>query len=231
MEHNKNNVIIYSGGLDSTVLLYYIINILKERDIHLLTFDYGQKNGEMERKCAAYHFQELSDMGFVKSWNVMNMTEYAEMVKRSKCSLTNSTINNTDLFKDKVPVAYVPNRNLTMLTYAATYCEIVGGKKVYYGAHNSDTEANFWDCTSQFVSNLNNLLGLNISNPISIEAPFINSNKDFILETGIKLGVDFTKTYTCYEGKEIPCGKCLSCIGRIESFKKIKERDPIVYAK
>lgn len=226
----NNNVIIVSGGLDSVVLLHHICKDLNERNVHVLTFDYGQRISR-EIECSKYHADLLRAEGYVKDHTILNLSVFKDIAKNS--AITNTNIRVPSASEDlgnAQPVTYVPFRNLLFLTFAAAHAESNNGSTVYYGAQNADEHSGYWDTNSQFLNTVNSVFGLNRKNHIQVKAPFIKQDKDYIVTVGHKLGVDFSKTHTCYNGTEIACGNCVSCANRIQSFLNAGLVDPIKYA-
>ena len=126
------------------------------------------------------------------------------------------------------PITYVPNRNMIFLSLAAAYAETRGVAEAYYGAQQHDIYG-YWDTTSQFLGRLNELFQLNRQTPIQIKAPFVNYSKTDILRTGLALAVDYSVTWSCYEGQETACGRCPTCVERLNAFAEIGIADPIPY--
>ncbi len=127
-------------------------------------------------------------------------------------------------------LAYVPNRNTVMLSIAAGYAESIGAEIILYGAALADDTSGFWDCTGQYLELFNTVLGLNRKNTIQVQAPLIKKSKKEIIQYGIELGADFSKTLTCYNGGEIACGRCPACAARIRGFVDAGYQDPVPYA-
>lgn len=224
-----NSVVIVSGGLDSVVLLHHICKELNERKVHVLTFDYGQRITR-EIDCAIYHADLLHSEGYVSSHKVLDLSVFGELTTGS--ALTNRSIDVPSVTQDlgnAQPVTYVPFRNLLFLTFAAAHAESNKGSTIYYGAQNADEHSGYWDTNSTFLNNVNKVYNLNRKNPIVVKAPFITQDKESIVRTGKRLGVDFSKTHTCYNGTEIACGTCVSCANRIQAFINAGEADPIRY--
>jgi len=224
-----NNVVIVSGGLDSVVLLHHICKDLNERNINVLTFDYGQRI-KREISCAEYHADLLCKEGYINSHKILDLSVFGEFTKKS--ALTNNSIDIPKVTEDlgnAQPVTYVPFRNLLFLTFAAAYAESNNGNTVYYGAQNADEHSGYWDTNSLFLKNVNDTFNLNRKNPVTVKAPFIKMEKDEIIRIGKRLGVEFDKTHTCYNGTEVGCGVCVSCANRIQAFINAREKDPIPY--
>jgi len=120
----------------------------------------------------------------------------------------------------------VPNRNMIFLSVATGLAEELKIKTVFYAAHHSDRQI-FPDCRSEFVEALSEVTRL--VNGVEIVAPFIEYKKEDLVKLGQKLKVPFENTWSCYEGREKACGKCLACRERLQAFKKNNIKDPIQY--
>jgi 7-cyano-7-deazaguanine synthase len=226
----SRSVIIYSGGLDSTVLLEYCIKNYDE--VYALTFDYNQRHKKEVLVAESYIYNNHSYSGTkVKEHKIIDLGFFRSLAPTS--ALTSDTIDvprMKDVIGEAQPVSYVSNRNMMLLSIACSYAEAVGAWDVYYGAVAVDNLSGYWDTTSEFVESVNNVLSLNRMNRIQVQAPLLFKSKKDIIEMGIELGVKFDNTWTCYEGKEISCGTCGSCAARIAGFKKAGLVDPLPYA-
>jgi 7-cyano-7-deazaguanine synthase len=133
-----------------------------------------------------------------------------------------------DVTGNPQPATYVPNRNMIFLALAAAYAESHGASSVYYGAQSHDMYG-YWDTTPQFLAQLNQVYAQNRQTPIQIEAPFVNYAKTDILRKGLELGVDYGRTWSCYEGQTAACGQCPTCAERLQAFTNMGIEDPIPY--
>jgi 7-cyano-7-deazaguanine synthase len=124
----------------------------------------------------------------------------------------------------------VPFRNGILLSLAVGIAESYGIDKVYYGAHGGD-HAIYPDCRPEFLEAIRQASNLGTYINVKILAPYIKMNKISILKKGIKLGVDYKNTHTCYcpNNQGQSCGKCGSCQERLEAFNKNKIKDPLEY--
>lgn len=223
MQKTKS-VILLSGGLDSTVLLHYIVKSL-QRDVTAIIFDYGQRHSR-ETAIALKHVVDLNlEWRKIDAKFIGNITSCASV-------LTNEN-KEVPHIKDVVglaqPPTYVPMRNLMFLSIAAAVAESLCADTIFYGAAEIDTHSGHWDCSLDFLAKINEILNLNRENKISVEAPFITFSKEQIIKTGVELNVDFTQTHTCYNGQAIACGTCSSCSSRIQGFLSAGVKDPIKY--
>jgi 7-cyano-7-deazaguanine synthase len=224
-------VVIYSGGMDSTVILHHCLN--KYDEVYCLTYDYNQRHKEEIEKALNY----TTDLGVgegqkIAQHTVVDLSFYANLASAS--ALTNSAINvpkMKDVIGEAQTTAYVPNRNMVMLSIAVGYAESIDSQDVYYGAALADDTGGYWDCTLEFLNLFNTTLALNRKNKIRVSAPLMPKSKAEIIKWGLEMGVDFSKTLTCYNGGEKACGECPSCAARIKGFIDNKLIDPIPYAK
>lgn len=186
---------LFSGGLDSTVLLYDLLS--QEAHVHCLLFNYGQKHLR-ELDCAE------NICGHLK-------VPYERLALAPKLFFR-STLTNRDgemIGKDTV----VPNRNMCMIAMAASFALSNGGTAVTWAANADDGEV-YPDCRYEFWKALNEALRISDIRRMEVHAPYIQRTKRQIVEIGVKLGVPFESTWSCYTEKSVPCGKCGACVQR-----------------
>lgn len=229
---SKKLVISFSGGMDSSVLLYMAAS-LGYNEIHTVTFDYGQRHGK-EIQCIPLQIKNIVEKysNVVVTNKVLDVSYLKDISPTS--SLTNTNIDNPNISKmagDAQPVSYVPFRNQMFLTICCAYAESLKADTVWYGAAQIDSAAGYWDTTDIFVNKFNGLIEQNRTHKISIEAPLLTmSKKDIILE-GIKLGVKFEDTWTCYSNREdgLADATTPSSSLRLRGFIDSGYQDPIKY--
>jgi len=224
LNSQNKSVVLLSGGLDSTVLLHYAVKVLK-KNVTAIIFDYGQRHS----KETAYALQHASKLGI--GWRKLD-AKFIGNITSCVSTLTNEE-KKVPHIRDVVglaqPPTYVPMRNLMFLSIAAALAESVCASTIFYGAAEIDTHSGHWDCSLEFLDNINSILNLNRENKISVEAPFITFSKEKIIKTGKELDVDFTQTLTCYNGQTVACGTCASCSSRIQGFLSAGIKDPLEY--
>ena len=120
----------------------------------------------------------------------------------------------------------VPNRNMIMISVAASLVIKNDIEYLWYAAHSGDHEI-YPDCRPEFIDKMAAVLEICDYHKIKFEAPFQNLSKNEIVATGLSMGLDYSKTWTCYEGKEKPCGKCSACLERALSFEANNTEDPL----
>jgi len=213
-------VIILSGGMDSTTLLYDLL--AQNKDVYALSFDYGQKH-KKELECAKQTCKKLN-----VSHKILNLAVLNEIAP-SCLTRADLTVPEGHYADENMKQTIVPNRNMVMLALAAAYAIGVKATKLYYGAHAGDHEI-YPDCRREFVEQMARAIALCDWHAIELNAPFINKDKGDIVQLGERLSVDFSLTWTCYKGELLACGKCGSCAERLEAFKKAGVIDPIAYS-
>ncbi|MCM8541379.1 MAG: 7-cyano-7-deazaguanine synthase QueC [Lentisphaeraceae bacterium] len=220
-------VLLLSGGMDSVTLLHYVVNELKCKEVYALSFNYGQKHSR-ELEEAAWNCRKFPQ---VKEHRKLNL-EFMKGILEDSSSLVGDKIDVPDL--DSIleadldqPVTYVPNRNMMLLSLAASYAETCDCRQIYYGAQAQD-EYGYWDCTKEFLDKINQVFSLNRRGSVTINAPFVSKSKADVVEIGLENGVDFAHTWTCYRGGVRPCKTCPSCMERSLAFAKAGKEDPLI---
>ena len=216
-------VLILSGGIDSSTLLYYLLD--KGYEVHALTFHYGQKHSK-EIEHSKIIAEEAKNRGKVNH-RVVDISSIHELI--SAGALTGEESVPKAFYSEEVQKrTIVPNRNMIMLSIAAGYAVKIGAKEVYYAAHKSDYSI-YPDCRKEFVKAFDAAVYLaNLWTPVEIKAPFVDMTKDEIVELGLKLKVPYELTWSCYEGNERPCLSCGTCLERTEAFLLNNARDPML---
>jgi len=217
---NGKALVILSGGMDSTTLLHDVANGYAVPSILALTFDYGSKHNKKEIRQAKYNCKVLGIEHII--------IRMQDVFKHFKSSLLESGDDIPEgHYKDSsMKSTVVPFRNGILLSIAAGIAESKSISKVFYGAHAGD-HAIYPDCTDEFAHKFNEATQLGTYNNVEIYAPYEGKNKIDIIKKGIAIGVDYGHTWTCYKGKENPCGKCGSCVERTEAFIKNDLKDPL----
>ena len=212
-------VVIYSGGMDSFTVLHRALKDGKE--VFALSFDYGQRHvKELEyasRVCSSLNIEH----------KVIDISSINQLLAGS--SLTDDIdIPEGHYEAENMKSTIVPNRNMILLSLAVGYAVSVGASQVYYGAHSGD-HAIYPDCRPEFVQKMNDVCQIANYESVEIFSPYLTVNKTAILTDGLSMGLDYSNTWTCYNGREKACGKCGSCQERLEAFADNKVTDPIKY--
>jgi 7-cyano-7-deazaguanine synthase len=217
---NPNKVVvIYSGGMDSFTVLNRAVKDGKE--VFALSFDYGQRHVK-ELQCASNVCKSLN----IKH-KVIDISSINQLLAGS--SLTDDIeIPEGHYAAENMKSTVVPNRNMILLSLAVGYAVSVGASQVYYGAHNGD-HAIYPDCRPEFVEKMNDVCQIANYESVEIFSPYLTVNKSAILADGLSMGLNYSDTWTCYNGREKACGKCGSCQERLEAFSDNNLVDPIPY--
>lgn len=223
----SKSVVLVSGGLDSTTLLHWVVDRYGADDIYALIMFYGQKHSK-EIDCAKFQCETVG-----VPWSEIDLSVLSSFFGKASSLLASSEIaipHVSEVMGDPQPSTYVPNRNMIFLSIAVGFAESIGSGRVYYGAQRHDLYG-YWDTQPDFLARMNHVLGLNRKATPYIEAPFIHMKKADIINTGRHLKVDYSQTWSCYQGDKLACGVCGTCAERIQGFKELGLTDPIQYVK
>lgn len=221
----KTAVCIISGGMDSTVLLHYLRH--KVPNVIAVSINYGQRH-KKELDCAAWQCEQLA----VKH-TVLDLSGVLSGLLPGS-SLTDKSVDVPEghYAADNMKSTVVPNRNMVMLALAASIgiAETPNGESLYlaYGAHAGDHDI-YPDCRQEFTGALGKALALCDWKPVLLYTPFVTKTKAELVTLGTELGVDFSHTWTCYKGGEKACGRCGTCVERLEAFHIAGVVDPVLY--
>jgi 7-cyano-7-deazaguanine synthase len=221
---DKIAVIIASGGIDSTTLLYKLIH--DRYQLRALTFLYGQKHLK-ETNFATNIYKNLS-----LEYKIVDISGIKDLISGS--ALTDVNVNIPEVpetmdYYDTLKSTIVPNRNSIFLTLAVAYAQQLNCNIIFYGAHHSDRGV-YPDCRKEFIESFEHSQRLaNDNDKIKIMAPFVDMDKAEIVKIGNKLAVPYDKTWSCYKGLELHCGQCSSCRERKRAFRQSGIEDPTVY--
>ncbi len=220
MNKKKTTVLVYSGGMDSTVLLYQLL--ANKTDVHTLSIDYGQR-----------HSKELDQAAEITSTlgvphETVDLTSVTKLLGSS--SLTDSSIDIPEghYEEDTMKSTVVPNRNMLLLSLATSWAISLKAESVSYAAHSGD-HAIYPDCREEFADALDEAIRLSDWSQVFLSRPFVEKTKTEIVALGHYLGVPFEKTWSCYKGNELHCGKCGTCVERREAFHLAGVNDPTDY--
>jgi 7-cyano-7-deazaguanine synthase len=216
-------VCLLSGGMDSTTLAYLARD--SGYDIHALHVNYGQRTERKELASAkkiagllgAREFIEIS-LDYLRQFGDSSLTDpaiHVEVYDESRASLPNT---------------YVPFRNANLLSIATSFAESRRADAIYIGVQALDYSG-YPDCRPQFIDAFQKVIdtGTRDGTNIQLVTPFISKTKKDILELGLKLGVPYEHTWSCYQQEDAACGVCGSCHFRQEAFNALGIKDPIPY--
>lgn len=207
-EDMKDSILVLSGGMDSTTLLHE----RKEQIALAVTFDYGSKHNAREIECARKNCEMLGIEHLVIP------LEFMGRYFKSSLLIGGEDIPEGHYEDDNMKSTVVPFRNGIMLSIAAGLAESRGLKKVMLANHGGD-HAIYPDCRPGFVSAMGEAIRQGTYDGIVIDAPYTDITKSDIARIGKKIGVDYSLTYSCYKGGEKHCGKCGTCVERMEALR------------
>ncbi len=222
-------VILLSGGLDSTTCLAIAKN--QGFDLNALTLNYGQRH-DFELKSA----QKIVDHFKIKNHSVVNIN----LAQFGGSALT----DEIDVPKDRsesemtdIPITYVPARNTVFLSLALAWAETINAFNIFIGVNVLDYSG-YPDCRPEYIASFEKTANLATKAGVSgerfkIHTPLINMKKSEIILNGLKLGVDYSLTSSCYDPLKngTPCGHCDACILRLKGFQEADAIDPLSYQK
>lgn len=215
-------VLLLSGGMDSTTLLWWLRAARADIQIHAVSIDYGQRH-RVELDCAEA------------------LARQAQVAAHKRIGLDLGSIGGSPLTDSglAVPAAadkrqvdtVVPLRNMLLVTAAAAYAETQGIRHLYVAPVKDDYAA-YRDCRREFYDGLEKALSLGATRPVKMRllTPFVEWWKTQVVAEGLRLGVPYERTHTCYEGARPACGRCDACAERRAAFAANGAQDPLPYA-
>ncbi len=214
------SLVVFSGGLDSTVLLYHLK--AEGKDVRALSVNYGQRHGvELERA------KEIcGDIGV--AWDLIDLSAAGPLLGASALTNRNIAVPDGHYAKETMKQTVVPNRNMILIALATARAIAVGAEEVAYAAHHGD-HAIYPDCRPEFAEAMDGAIRLADWSQVTLSRPFVRLSKSDIVRLGAVLGVPFAKTWSCYKGGDAHCGRCGTCIERREAFFLADVEDPTEY--
>jgi 7-cyano-7-deazaguanine synthase len=220
-EHSA--IVLLSGGLDSTTAL--AVASRKEDEILGVSFSYGQRH-KAEIEAARRVADSFSIAHVVLEVNLGK----AGVLMEHDAEMPHMTYEEIEQSQGVSPT-YVPYRNGTFLSHAASLAVARGIGTIYAGVHAEDARG--WaypDCTPEFIGAMQNAIYVGTYFKVRLIAPFQYKMKHEIIATGLRLGAPYHLTLSCYEGTSPACGRCPTCVSRLEAFRANGVSDPIEYA-
>jgi 7-cyano-7-deazaguanine synthase len=232
------NVVIYSGGVDSFTLLndvYEKARVEGDR-VFAISFDYGQRH-RVELKYAERYADELG-----VQHKIVDLSSIAALMTGSALTDKDVEVPEGHYADATMRKTVVPNRNMIMISIAAAYALSLDEENstVFYGAHSGD-HAIYPDCRLDFVIAVEAAINTGNYGKLRVEAPYIDMHKGEIVARGLSMKLDYSKAWTCYTGgrthvsvddstiRRYACGKCGSCVERLEAFEYCNVSDPLAY--
>jgi len=221
----KKAIVLLSGGIDSATTLY--IARADGYACRCLIFDYGQRNGKevaSAKKIAKRAGCDFEVVHFKLPWGGSSLLEGKMRIPRGTKPITG-----------RIPNTYVPARNTIFLSFALSCAEANTAGAIFIGAHIQDY-SNYPDCRPAYFNAFRKTASLGTKagskgGKIKIITPILRKKKKDIIKAGLKLGVPYGLTWSCYKGGKRPCGRCDSCLYRAKGFAGAGVKDPIYAAR
>lgn len=214
-------VLIYSGGLDSTVLLCQLVDAGHE--VHALSINYGQRHNK------ELHAAKSITTRIGVEHRIADLTSLTPLLAGSSLTSADIEVPQGHYAEDNMKATVVPNRNMILLAVAAGWAISLKADLIAYAAHSGD-HAIYPDCRNAFADAMDAAIRLADWHEVRLERPFVNMTKADIVRRGAELDVLFAETWSCYQGRELHCGRCGTCIERREAFYLAGVEDPTPYA-
>lgn len=219
-------VLALSGGIDSITTLAYLLE--QGYQVHCILFQYGSKHNSYELEAA----RELIDH-FSQKYPEQVGSSYIDLTPVFSCMNSNllqgqGEIPEGHYTKETMSQTVVPARNIIFLSIMAGIAESEEASSIALGIHQGD-HAIYPDCRTEFYKAMDSAIYLGTDRQIEIIAPFVDCNKTDIIRWGLEYLVPYEYTRTCYKEQEKPCGRCGSCIERLEAFQSLDTTDPVNY--
>ena len=226
MKQKEKAVVLLSGGLDSATCL--AIALSEGLDVHTLTFLYGQRHS-VELNAAEKIIEHAGIPVSQRHRISFNLREWGGSALTSDIAVPDAELD----FK-KIPVTYVPARNTIFLSFAAALAETIGARIIYIGVNSLDYSG-YPDCRPDFIRSFEQTATLGTKAvdehwKFEIRAPLQYLKKAKIIREGLKLGVDYSLTHSCYNPAPdgSPCLRCDSCVLRQRAFAELGMKDPAI---
>ena len=221
-------VVLVSGGLDSATTA--AIARSEAYDIYAITFDYGQRHAREVDSARAVAKSVGAADHLIVSFDLRTI---------GKSALTDDIDIPLDRdareMASNIPVTYVPARNTIFLSHALAYAESIAASDIFIGVSQVDYSG-YPDCRREFIeaferaANLATKAAVESGHMFRIRTPLIGLSKAETIRLGVDLGVDYSLTWSCYQGGELACGRCDSCKLRLAGFEEARVQDPLRYA-
>ena len=216
----KKALVVFSGGMDSTVALYDAIE--KYEDVETITFNYGSKHNDAEY---AYALKTCGKLG-VKNTRID--LDFINQYFQSDLLKSGGDIPEGHYEEETMKATVVPFRNGIMLSIAAGLAESGEAQTLVLGNHYGD-HAIYPDCRAEFIDPMARAIKAGTYAEVELHSPFCKMTKTDIAKRGAELNVDFSLTWSCYKGGEKQCGRCSTCFERREAFYDSGIPDPTDY--
>lgn len=211
----SDGVAIVSGGMDSITMVYWLLS--KGYEPHLLSFDYGQRHKrELNFALRCAEFQGLR-------WSLIDLSNVTDLISTSALTYGHE-VPEGHYAEDNMALTVVPNRNMMMLSVATAVAVSSKYRYVAAGMHAGD-HAQYPDCRPEFIDSMYAAIlrgneGF-IEPGFELLTPWIHRTKNEIAAEAFRLGVVLSETWSCYKGGSVHCGRCGTCVERLEAINSV----------
>lgn len=231
--NTRKALVLNSGGADSTTCVGIAVNDDTYSEVSTVSVMYNQKH-QKELECA----KKVAEYYNLKHYEL----DLSSVLRFSNCSLLKDSTEKIPEKSYAEQIAengegkvstYVPFRNGLMLSAVAALAQSIYPEDevdILLGAHADDAAGRAYaDCSEEFTSAMNTAIIIGTYGKVRVTAPLVNMNKAEVIGTGLKLGVPYQLTWSCYKGGYKACGKCGTCIDRLNAFHANGVEDLIEY--
>lgn len=217
----KRGVVIFSGGLDSTTLLYDWVKS-GHREVFALSIDYGQRH-KHELDCARKIANSLG-----VEHRIAELGALRSIFGENALTGDHTHVPKADYARENMKATVVPNRNMIFMAVAAAWAASLKAEVIGYAAHSGDHTI-YPDCRPAFAEAMDHAISLCDWNLMHLERPYINMSKADIVRHGSLLEIPYEQTWSCYEKGDVHCGQCATCRERKNAFIRAGVADPTTY--
>ena len=223
-------LVLSSGGVDSTTALALAVIRYGKDNVIALSVSYGQKHDkeiQAAKAVSAFYGVEQLFLDLSKIFQYSNCSLLQQSTEEIPEESYAMQIEKTE--GEKPVSTYVPFRNGLFLSSAASIALSKDCSVILYGAHADDSAGfAYSDCSPMFNDAMNQAIFEGSGHQLKVEAPFVNMTKAEVVKMGLELNAPYELTWSCYEGKDVPCGKCGTCIDRAAAFAANGVSDPAI---
>src|SRR5215470_15358625 len=223
----KKAVVLLSGGLDSSTAL--AIAHHQGFELHALSFDYGQRHQrEVDAAAAVARHYGVRHQKTIS----IDLRAFGGSALTADIDVPHS--RSLEKMSQEIPITYVPARNTIFLSFALAYAEVAGANDIFLGINAIDYSG-YPDCRPEYLEAYERMANratratTQDGRAFHLHAPLLHMNKAEIIRKGVELDVPYELTWSCYEGRDLACGTCDSCLLRLNGFAEAGLKDPIGY--
>ncbi len=214
----KDSILVYSGGMDSTTMLYDY----KDEIALAVSFDYGSNHNQKELHFASLHCKRLGIKHIIIPLEFMKQYFHSSLLEGG------DAIPEGHYAADNMRSTVVPFRNGIMIAIAAGLAENYGLQRIMLANHSGDHTI-YPDCRPEFAAAMDKACQAGTYQHVQLFTPYTEWTKTDIARRGKALGIDYAETWSCYKGGERPCGKCGTCVERREALREAGIEDTTQY--